>query len=63
MENKTSKLNIGLALSKDYQKVTCELIEEVITYESKEELQAKIRQKFEIMKNEINLQFEKLQNG
>jgi len=55
-----SKLNIGLALSKDYQKVTCELIEEEIEYESDAELKAKVRQKFKIMKDEINLQFEKI---
>ena len=55
-----SKLNIGLALSKDYQKVTCELIEEEIEYESDAELKAKVRQKFAIMKDEINLQFEKI---
>ena len=58
-----SKFNVGLALSKDYQKITCEFVEEEIEYKSESEMKAKIRQKFEIMKNEINLQFEKLQNG
>jgi len=58
-----SKVNIGLAFSKDYQKVTCELIEEVIKYDSPEELKAKVRQKFKIMEDEINLQFEKIKNG
>ena len=55
-----SKLNVGLALSKDYQKVTCELIEEIIEYDSPEELKAKVRQKFKLMEDEINLQFSKL---
>ena len=59
----TSKLNIGLALSKDYQKVTCELIEEVLEYDSPEQLKAKIRQKFLMMRGEVDLQFAKLQNG
>jgi len=58
-----SKLNIGLALSKDYQKVTCELIEEEIEYDTPEELQAKIRQKFNLVNQEIELQFKKIANG
>ena len=55
-----SKFNIGLKLSKDYQSVTAEFVEEEIEYENQEEMLAKIRQKFAIMKSEIELQFEKL---
>ena len=55
-----SKFNIGLKLSKDYQSVTAEFVEETIEYENQEEMLAKIRQKFAIMKSEIELQFEKL---
>ena len=55
-----SKFNIGLKLSKDYQYVTAEFVEEEIEYENQEEMLAKIRQKFAIMKSEIELQFEKL---
>ena len=58
-----SKLNIELSLSRDYNKITLSFVEEEIEYESDEELKAKIRQKFEIAKNEINLQFEKIKNG
>jgi len=58
-----SKFNIGLKLSRNFQTVTCEFCEEEIEYESESEMTAKIRQKFEIMKNEINLQFDKLTGG
>ena len=55
-----SKLNLELSLSRDYNKITISFVEEEIEYESDEEMKAKVRQKFAIMKDEINLQFEKL---
>ena len=58
---KQVKMNIGLALSRDYQKVTCELIEEIIEYDSEEELKAKIRQKFNFIRGEVDLEFSKMQ--
>lgn len=56
----TSKFNIGLKLSRDFQTITAEFVEEEIKYESEPEMLAKIRQKFTIMKNEIELQFANL---
>lgn len=58
-----SKVNIGLALSKDYQKVTCEFIEEIFEYGDEEELRAKIRKKFNFIKEEVDLEFTKINNG
>ena len=58
-----SKFNIGLKLSRNFQTVTCEFVEEELEFESNEEMKAKIRQKFEIAKKEIELQFEKIKNG
>jgi len=58
-----TKFNIGLKLCKNYQTVTCEFVEEELEYESESEMTAKIRQKFEIAKKEIELQFEKIKNG
>ena len=55
-----STFNIGLALSRDYQKITCEFVNQEIEFENEEEMKAKIRQKFEIAKKEIELQFERL---
>jgi len=58
-----SNFTIGLKLSKDFQSVNCEFVEEPIEYDNEEEMKAKIRRKFSIMKDEINLQFEKIKNG
>jgi len=54
------KLNIGMKLSRNFQTVTCEFVEEVLEFESEEEMKAKIRQKFQIAQNEIELQFDKM---
>jgi len=58
-----SKFNIGLKLSRNFQTVTCEFVEEPLEYEDDEQMKAKIRQKFEIAKNEIEMQFERIKNG
>jgi len=57
---KTSKLNIGLALSKNYDKVTLVFEDELVEYESDAELKAKIRKIFNVVREEVNLEFEKL---
>lgn len=57
-----SEFNIGLKLSRNFQTVTCEFVNEILEYESESEMTAKIRQKFKIMKDEIELQFEKIEN-
>ena len=58
-----SKFNIGLKLSRNFQTVTCEFVEEPLEYEDDEQMKTKIRQKFEIAKNEIEMQFERIKNG
>ena len=55
-----SKMDISISLSRDYNKISLSFIEEEIEYDSPEELKAKVRQKFKIMEDEINLQFAKL---
>jgi len=55
-----SCFNVGLKLSRDFQTITAEFVNEEIEYENEEEMKARIRQKFAIMKDEINLQFEKI---
>ena len=58
-----SEFNIGLKLSRNFQTVTCEFVNEILEFESEEEMKALIRQKFEIAKKEIELQFTKLSGG
>ena len=40
---KTTKLNIGLSLSRNYDKVTLEMIEEKVEYVTDDDLKAKVR--------------------
>ncbi len=54
------KVNVGLSISKNFNKVTIDFLEENIEYESEEELRAKLRKRFKIIREEINLEFEKL---
>jgi hypothetical protein len=53
----TSKLNLGLSISRNFNKVTIEMMDEPIEYDSSEMLQAKIRKKMKLIKEEIELQF------
>lgn len=55
-----SKFNIGLAPSRNFDKVTLEMVEEPIEYDSEEELKAKIRQKFQLLRTEVDLEFSKM---
>lgn len=56
-----SKFNIGLAPSRNFDKVTLEMMEESIEYDSEAELRAKIRQKFQLLREEVELEFSKMQ--
>ena len=55
-----TKLNIGLAISRNFNKVTLEFLDEPIEYDTDEELKAKIRQRFSILKEEVDLEFTKI---
>ena len=55
-----SKFNIGLAPSRNFDKVTLEMLEETIEYDSEAELKAKIRQKFQLLREEVELEFSKM---
>ena len=54
------KLNIGLAISRNFNKVTLEFLDEPIEYETDDVLKAKIRQRFSILKEEVDLEFTKI---
>ncbi len=57
---KTTKVNIGIAISRNYDKVSLEILDEPIIHDTESEFTAKIRQKFEVLKGEVELQFTKL---
>ena len=55
----TTKTNLGLAISRNYNKVTIELIEEIFTHETEEELKTKIREKMNLIRGEVDYEFSK----
>ena len=56
-----TKINAGLSLSRNFDKVTLEILDEPISHETNEEFRAKVRQKFQILREEVNLEFQKIQ--
>ena len=60
-EEKTTKMNIGLSISRNYDKVTLEMIDEPIVFDNEEELKAKIRRILGVLREEIDLEFTKIQ--
>ena len=55
-----TKVNIGLQLSKNYDKVILEFADEPIEHDSDDELKAHIRKKFNLIREEVNLEFTKI---
>ncbi len=55
-----SKINLELALSRNFDKVTIGVVDEPIQYENMDGLQAEIQKRFAIIRNEIDIQFEQL---
>lgn len=56
----TTKVNIGLTFSRNFQNVKLEFADEPIEHESEEELRANIRKKFGLIKDEIEIEFSKI---
>ena len=52
-----TKINIGLALSRNFDKVTLEMLDEPISHESEEELKAGIRKRFNVLRAEVEKEF------
>jgi len=55
---KTKNINIGVALSKNYNKFTLDLVDEQVEYETEEELKQEIEKRFDFLKIEVEKQFE-----
>lgn len=58
-----TKMNIGLKLSRNFQTVTCEVVDHKIEHENDEELKAKIRRTFKMVEAEIEEEFTRLQSN
>jgi hypothetical protein len=57
----TTKINIGLALSRNYDKVSLEMVDEPITHETEEQLVEAIRKRFALIRAEIAREFANVQ--
>ena len=57
----TTKINIGLALSRNFDKVTLEMLDEPISHDSEDELVAGIRKRFDLLRAEVVKEFENIQ--
>jgi len=57
----TTKINIGLALSRNFDKVTLEMLDEPISHDSEEELIKGIRKRFTLLRDEVNAEFKNIQ--
>lgn len=57
----TTKINIGLALSRNYDKVSLEMVDEPITHETEEQLVEAIRKRFKLIREEIVREFANIQ--
>lgn len=57
----TTKVNLEIALSRNFDKVTLGLIDEPISHESEDELKAGIRKRFDLLRSEVEREFEHLQ--
>lgn len=55
----TIKVNFGMALSKNFQKVTLDILDEPIEYESEPELRAKIRKTYTLLREECQKELDK----
>ena len=57
----TTKINVGIALSRNFDKVTLEMLDEPVTHDSEEELIKGIRRRFKLLREEIEVEFSKIQ--
>ena len=53
----TKKFNIGLEVSRNFDKVILSIVDEPISYDDTEELKGKIRSLFLVLQAEVDLQF------
>ena len=57
----TTKINIGLSLSRNFDKVTLEMLDEPVSHENEEELVKGIRKRFDLLRAEVEKEFGEIQ--
>jgi len=58
---KIAKINIGLAISRNFDKVSLEMLDEPIQYETEEQFTLAVRKRFKLLRGEIEKEFKEIQ--
>jgi len=58
---KSSKISVGMALSRNYDKVSLEVLDEPVEYETDEGFSVEVRRIFKRLREEIELEFQNVQ--
>ncbi len=57
----TTKINIGLALSRNFDKVTLEMLDEPVSHETEDELIKGIKKRFDLLRKLVEEEFKEIQ--
>ena len=57
----TTKINIGLAFSRNFDKVPLEMLDEPVSHETEAELISGIRKRFDLLRAEVEKEFTNIQ--
>ena len=57
----TTKVNVGIALSRNFDKVTLEFLDEPISHDSEEELITGIKKRFSLLRGLVEAEFKEIQ--
>lgn len=58
---KTTKVNIGLSLSRNFDKITLEMVDEPISHNDDEDFVAEVKKRFSLLRGEIEKEFKNVQ--
>lgn len=58
---KTTKINIGLSISRNFDKVTLDMVDEPIQHEDDDGFTSEVRRRFKILREEIEREFKNIQ--
>lgn len=58
----TSKINIGLALSRNFDKVTLEMIDEPVIHDSEAEFIGEVKNRFNLLRKLVEEEFKNVQS-
>ena len=57
----TTKINIGLALSRNYDKVSLEMLDEPVSHETDQEFIDGVKKRFKLLRTQVEEEFKEIQ--